>query len=179
MHRLHRFNHLVAMACIYAMVFTLIAPSVALAKSPKPLVWDNVLKLRQGDIIRITLVSKQQHKGKVDKVEPNGITLTTKEGSLVIPKADIESVAHFAHPKATLVGSSVAVGGVVLAVTSETVGTAQDLNSLSNGQLPKKHNLGLLVAGLVVVAGGVAIIAIGGRPTIIYEAVAPAAGAKQ
>jgi hypothetical protein len=176
MHRLQRLRHLVAMASIYTLLFTFVTPNAALAKSPQPLSWDNVLKLRQGDKIRVGLFSKQVHNGKVDKVEPNGITLTAKEGSLLLPKNDIESVAHFDHPKANILGAAVAAGGLGLAVTAETVGTAQDLNQLSNGQLTSstgKHNIGLLVAGIVVAVGGIAIIVLGGRPRIIYEAKAP------
>jgi hypothetical protein len=173
MNRLSRFNHIVAMVCIYAIVFTLAAPGTALAKGPKPLGWDNVLTLRKGDTIHVTLFSKQVQTGKVDRVEPTGIALTTKEGSLLIPRENIKSVAYVGKPKVANPGLWMAAGGVALTGAAMLGGTAKDISDINSGKLSGStgnHGNGLAIAGLGIAAGGIAVFFIGGKPKLIYEA---------
>jgi len=173
---LNRFNRIVATSCIYALVVTLATPNAALAKNPKPLGWDNVLRLRHGDTVIVKLFSNQVHRGKVDKVEPNGIYISSEEGPLVLLKADVSSVDFYDRKKAAIIGTALMAGGVGLALTAETIGTVQDVSQLNNGQLTGstgKHNLGLMIAGIGVAVGGLAVFAFGGRPKTIYKAKAP------
>jgi hypothetical protein len=142
-------------------------------RGPKNLGWDNVLKVQKGTSVAVVLFSKQAHTGKVDRVEPTGIALTTKQGPLLIPAGDIESITTIAKPKMANPGMYMMFGGILLAATSQLVSSVKDVSTLSNGNLPGKHSYALLIAGFAIAAGGVAILVLVGKPRLIYKAVQP------
>lgn len=165
-----RFNRFTAVICLYAMVLAITAPTPALARGKKLHDWDNVLRLRKGDSLIVLLFSKKQYSGRVDHVELGSLAITTRTESLVLPKEDIKSVTRIGKPKLANPGLWLALGGVTLASTGELIQTTQDVVTLNNGRLPANHSYGILIAGLAVAAGGVAMLVFLGKPRQIYEA---------
>lgn len=168
-------NRIVALVSMYAMLLTFFAPARAWARTQEPLGWDRVLALKSGDAVIVKLLTpkKKNRNGKVEKVEAARITLIVKGESLMLRKEEIKSISYIERPKANLVGGLIAAGGIALAATAEIVGTAQDLSQLNNGRLTSstgKHNLGLIVAGIGVAAGGLLVLVLAGRSKLIYQA---------
>jgi hypothetical protein len=168
-----KFNHYIATLCAVTTFLAFVAPGSALAKAPKNLGWDNVLKVQSGTSVAVVLFNKQIHQGKIEKAEPTGITLTTKQGSLLLPAGDIESITTIAKPKLANPGAWIMVGGVALATASLFTGTVQDTVSVSNGKIPGNRSYVLPIVGMCVAAGGLAILLLVGKPRLIYKAVAP------
>jgi len=172
----------VAAVCIHGMLLTLLVPGVADARGPVTLGWDNLQSLNRGWVIVVQMRGKGKYQGKLDEVTDQILRLTSKDAHLALECKDIRTVAYFALPKANWIGGGMAAGGVALAAGAGLAGTAQDLNQLANGQLTSstgKHNLGLILGGFAIVAGGVLIIALRGRPTTIYDAGAGASSCSQ
>jgi hypothetical protein len=170
MYKLIRFSRAVSVLCIHVAVLTLVLPGAALAKDPKPLGWENVLKLRSGDRITVTLMSKQVQTGKVSRVEPTSIAMTTKEGELLIPREDIRAVGYMGKPKIATPGAWLMIGGAGLAGAALLGGTLKDTNDLSSGKMSSgSTGTGLAIAGVTVAAAGAAIMILGGKPKLIYE----------
>ncbi|MGO9271178.1 MAG: hypothetical protein ACLQOO_13135 [Terriglobia bacterium] len=158
----------VALLCICALVFSL-APGVAFAKDKTALDWGNVMRLRDGSTISVTLFNGQMYRGKVvGLVKADTLPLKTKAGSMAIPKGDIKTImtyrATFANP-----GLYMAVGGAVLGSTAGLTGTLQDVNSLNNGSLKSHQHVGLEIAGIAVAAAGIGVFVLAGKPRTIYE----------
>jgi len=167
-----KFKCQIAIACVQALLFALAAPDMALAQDKKPLSWENVLKLRNGDAIWVQLLSNERHSGKVDRVEPTGIALTTKEGSFLIPKENIRRMGHVGRPKVMNPGAWLFIGGLGLTVAAMVGGTLKDVSDVNQGKLDSStgtHGIGLMVAGLGVAAGGVAVM-VASKPRTIYVA---------
>jgi hypothetical protein len=172
----------VAAVCIHSMLLTLLVPGVADARGPVTLGWDNLRSLNRGSVIVVQMRGKGKYQGKLDDVTDQVIRLTSKDAHLELKCREIRTVAYFALPKANLIGGTMAAGGVALAAGAGLAGTAKDLNQLSDGQLTSstgKHNLGLILGGFAIVAGGVLIIALRGRPKTVYDAGAGASSCSQ
>ncbi len=175
MQPMHRIRHIVALVCLYCTVLTLAVPGRAQTESSKTLGWDNVIALRHGQTVIVKLFNKQKYKGKVDQVEGKSLTLTTQGAPLLLLQENIQSVDYIDRKRANILGGIVMGGGALLASTAGFIGTTQDLQQLSNGQLSSstgKRHLGLQLAGLFIAVGGLAIFAFGGRPKTVYEAAA-------
>lgn len=173
MHKLFKFKPCVAIMCVQALLFTLIAANLAMAKDKKPLAWENVLRLSKGDSIFVQLFSKQLHHGKVDKVEPLSISLTTKEGSLLILKENIKSVGYVGRPRVASPGTWMILGGIALTVAGALGGSVKDIGDLKSGKLSGStgnHGNGLMIAGLAIAAAGAPVLFVGGKVKTIYEA---------
>jgi hypothetical protein len=170
---------MISMVCIYAILFTLAAPGIALAKGSSPLAWDNVLRLRKGAQVSVVLFSKKMYQGKVDEVQPTSLALTTAAGAMMIPKDDINSITTIAKPKAANPGLWAAAGGVLMMGIGGLVNSGKDISNLSNGQLPSNHSHAVEITGAIVAAGGVAVLVLVGKPRLIYQGTqAPASPAK-
>jgi hypothetical protein len=181
MSRLPKIRNNIAIMCIMTLLIGLLPTSALLAKEKKSYNWDNVLRLRIGDLVLVRLFnSKETHVGKVDRVEPNSIALTTKEESLLIPRDKIKLISYTTRPKAAKAGAVVMVGGLGLIVGGLVGGTAKDLSDLNQGKLDSssgKHGEAFYITGALALAGGLGMLILGGKPKVIYEAKsAPKAG---
>jgi hypothetical protein len=159
----------IALLCIYALLLSL-APGVAFARDRAALDWDNVMRLRDGSTIIVTLFNGQMYRGKVvGLVKPDTLPLKTKAGSMAIPKGDIKTImtyrATFANP-----GLYMAVGGTLMGSVAGLTGTLQDINGLNNGSLKSHDHVALEVAGIAVAAAGIGVYILAGKPRTIYEA---------
>lgn len=183
---LQRLNPFVAMTCILALAVTLIAPSPASAKGPgraqgsAQYGWDNVLNLKHGDAIIVSLFSKKAYLGKVESVEPESIAISLgkKKESMLISKEDVQSVALYEKFKATVAGGSIMAGGALLASMSQLVSSTKSATCLT-GSSPSLScgngtNMPMIYAGLGVIAGGVAVMVLAGKPKYIYMTDQPA-----
>lgn len=168
-----KFNRHIAPICVLTTLIAFVGPATALARAPKNLGWDNVLKVQIGTSVAVVLFNKQIHQGKIDKAEPTGVTLTTKQGSLLLPAGDIASITTIAKPKLANPGAWIMVGGVALAAASLFTGTVQDTVTVTNGKIPGNRSYVLPIVGMCVAAGGLAILLLVGKPRLIYKAVAP------
>jgi hypothetical protein len=185
MDRIQRFNSLVAMASIFALVCPLVAPTPALAKTPKAvsLGWDNVLRMRHGEVVAVTLFSKKVYAGKVESVEPNAISvsLQKKLGSVLIPREEIRSVVRDEHVKAIEIGSIAVGAGALLAASSNLVGTVQQGSCLNNNpttitgldNCSNINHTALEGAGFSLVGAGLVVAILIGKPKYIYQADTP------
>jgi hypothetical protein len=185
MNKIQGFNPTVAMACIFALVLTLVAPTPALARSHKgnmSLGWDNVLRLRHGETVVVQLFSKRMYAGKVESVEPNAIkvSLQKRQGSVLIPREEIKSLVRDEHVKAIEIGVVGAGAGVLLASMSNFIGTTQQIGCL-NGvsttpgleNCSKINHTGLEVAGFSIAGAGIVTAILVGKPKTIYLVDAP------
>jgi hypothetical protein len=167
MHHSPRIRSAVSAICIALLLFALFPP-----KEKKILNWDNVLKLREGDLITVVLFSKVKYSGKVERVEPNSLALTAQEGPLLIPRERIKKIHYTRRPKAAMGGAGMMLGGIGVMVGGMVVGTAKDLSDVQSGNLSGstgKHGETFMALGAIVAAVGAAILIIGGKPKIIYE----------
>jgi hypothetical protein len=173
MRRLPKIRSCITVICIMTLLSALFPSSMLLAKEKKTLNWDNVLKLRVGDLIAVKLFSKETYVGKVDRVEPNSIALTTQEDSLLIPRDKIKKIQYTKRPKAAGVGLIMMLGGAGLLAAGAVVGAAKDYSDVSSGNLSGstgKHGESLYVAGAVLAVAGTTTLILGGKSRIIYEA---------
>ena len=197
MNIIQRFNPLVAMACSLALVFTLVAPTPAMAGFPAPwkksaksttksLGWDNVLKLKSGDRVIITLFSKKLYQGKVTKVEPDsiGVSLGKKQSPLLIPRDEIHIVALDKKHNAILTGTALIGGGVgILAIGAVTASNSftncfNNASSKLGSSAPgtsttcvEKNNL--LIPGIAVASVGAGVLVFGRAPRFLYQVDTP------
>ena len=130
MFRFAKVSRAVALICIYTIGITAIAPTTAQAKGHNQLDWDNVMKLRKGASLNVLLFSKKRYLGKVEAVEPGGLTLNTAAGTLSLPKDEIKNIIRIGTPKLANPGLYITFGGLLLASTGELIDSAKpDLNS--------------------------------------------------
>jgi hypothetical protein len=196
MNRIQRFNSHVAMACILAFVFPMVAPSLALAGIPSPwkksvkttksLGWDNVLKLKKGDRVIVTLFSKKLYQGKIEKVEPDsiGLSLGKNQSPLLIAKEQIQIVALDKKHSATKTGVILVAAGAALAVGGAVKANRDFTNCFNNAEM----NLGseppgtattcttknaLVIPGVAVAAVGAGFLIFGRAPRFLYQVDAP------
>ena len=192
MNRIQRYNPHVAMACILAFVFPMVAPTPALAGIPTPwkksvkttksLGWDNVLKLKKGDRVIVTLFSKKLYQGKVEKVEPDsiGLSLGKKRSPLLLAKEQIQIVALDKKHSAIETGTIIIGAGAALAVGGAVKGNQDFTNCFNNAEM----NLGssapgttttctnknaLTYVGVGVAAVGAAFLIFGRAPRFLYQ----------
>ncbi len=168
-----RFHRHITLLCLPALLLNSLAPNVAFARDKQPLGWDNVLRLRTGATIAVVLFSKKAYRGKVDRVEPTNLVLTTAAGSQIIPREEIKSVTTVAKPKVANPGLWAIGGGALVVGVGGLVGAAKDIGDINRGSLSGstgKHGEAIEVAGLLVVAGGLAAVVLVGKPRVIYEA---------
>lgn len=182
---IQRLNPPVALACVVALVFTLVAPTPALAKSHKndmSLGWDNVLRLRHGETVTVLLFSKRIYSGKVESVEPNSIKISIekKQGSLLIPRDEIKFVNRVERAKAAYTGGIMIGGGILLASSSDLFGSIQQVGCLNgvsttNGleSCSKINHTGLEIAGYGVSGAGLVVAILIGKPRTIYQVDTP------
>lgn len=189
MNSIQRFNPFVAMACILALVITLVAPMPAMAGTPKApknaahFNWDNVLRLTKGQRIVIVLFSQKAYRGKVERVEPNaiGISLEKKQGSMLISKEDIQTIVLDKHLTALAIGIGAAAGGSALMASAELGSTVNELNcvngSTTTSGLSKctKVNYSLVGAGAGIAIGGLVGALMVGKPKFVYYVATPPA----
>ena len=179
MQKLRNLQSITAMACLLAIVFTLAVPAPVFAHKKNndfSLSWDNVMKVRQGDMVIVKLFSGKTYQGKIQNVEPNQLAMTLgkkNKDSMIVPKAEIASVALYEKMKAFTIGGTVAAAGLLIAVVPNFVSTAKAASDCSAGQLScltdKTSHTGTEIAGIATAAAGVGIAALMAKPKYIYE----------
>ncbi len=158
---------------MFCVILALLAPGAAFGKAKRPLDWENVMKLRDGSTITVTLFNNEKHFGTVEGlVKPDILPLKTKAGSLSIRRGNIKTIITI-KPKLANPGLYMMVGGVLLASAGGLAGTAKEISDLNNGSLngsAEKNGETLEVAGIAVAVGGLAVFFLAGKPRTIYEA---------
>jgi hypothetical protein len=194
MNRIQRFNPPVAMACFFALVFALVAPSPALArkKNDQSISWDNVLKLKTGDRVIVTTFSKKVYHGRVAKVEPGsiGISLEKHQSPLLIPKEQVQIVALDRIRSAVLTGTILAAAGGAIILGGNIKANNDFTNCFNNAEqkiqtsapgttytCSSKNNL--LIPGIAVAGAGAAYFIFGHAPRFLYQVDAPPAAPAQ
>jgi hypothetical protein len=188
----YSFNPIVAMACMLALIFTLVAPAPASAglfksksKAEKPTVslgWDNVLKLKKGDRVIITLFSKKLYQGQVEKVDPEGIgiSLQKKQGSLLIARDEIRIVELDKKHNAIVTGLALEVAGAGVTIGGELLGDSSYTNCFNNAEMNNQSAVctsksAVTYVGVGIVGAGSIVQIFGRAPRFLYQVDAPPA----
>jgi hypothetical protein len=151
------------------LIVALLMPSLALAQDAdpqgeEPLGWSNVMRLRVGDTIIVTL-DDRRYGGKVDEVGPDSLSITTTDyGPLVLPRTTVKEVRNTGRLFKT--GVALVVGGLLFVGATQLMNSGRDLNTLSNGRIPGNHSIGWEVTGFAISGAGAWMLVTGGGKTI-------------
>jgi hypothetical protein len=161
---LPRSTNLCLKARIGCSLFLIIALPLPRAKANESLDWRNVLLLRVGESISVTL-DNAKHTGTVEKVDAGGIFISTKHGaSIRIARSSVKAIRE--RRRLLKPGIALVAGGVLVAGGAELAGSVRDANAVSRGEFPGKSSAAITIAGFAAAGVGAVLLLLGGGKTI-------------